>query len=245
MLASACDDGHVTLRRAGAGTAATDSAGTATKEWTLPEDQANSSVLAFSRDGTRLLTARQDGTLVLWDLAAPSPTVALLLPSHFTALSTAALAPDGGCMAAASWLGELRLWDATTGAASHDLEGHTEGITRLAFSPDGAHLASAGRDTTVRVWDVATGAVLHVLEGHPDGVMGCAFTAAGTLLASAGWDGEVRLWDRATGALVAKAVLPARATCVAAHPHRPLLVVGDTDGQVHRLEAAGVGFSAG
>ena len=96
----------------------------------------------------------------------------------------------------------VHLWNATTGAHNHTLEGHRDGVTSVAFNPNGNTLASGSWDETVRLWDAATGENIRTLEGHTHGVNSVAFSADGNTLASAGgeYDGTVRLWDAATGA---------------------------------------------
>ena len=59
------------------------------------------------------------------------------------------------------------IWNASTGAALHQLYGHTELVKSVAFSHDGTHIVSGSCDYSVRVWDALTGATLQQqLNGH-------------------------------------------------------------------------------
>jgi WD40 repeat protein len=95
--------------------------------------------------------------------------------------------------------GEVKLWDARTGAEVLTLRGHGAPVLAVVFSPDGRQLASASWDQTVKVWDARTGKVLHTLTGHTDAVRGLAFVPGGRRLVSCGGDRAVKIWDTASG----------------------------------------------
>jgi WD40 repeat protein len=94
------------------------------------------------------------------------------------------------------------VWEASTGAQVHTLEGHSGEVTAVQFSRDGSKLASASGDKKVMVWEASTGAQLHTLEGHSGGVRAVQFSRDGSKLASASWDMTVVVWNASTGSLL-------------------------------------------
>ena len=98
--------------------------------------------------------------------------------------------------------GELRLWEARSGALVRTLTGHRGTVWTCAWSPAGAILASAGDDGELKLWDGKTGALVQALTSHRGIVFTCAWSPDGAILASAGDDGEVRLWEASSGALL-------------------------------------------
>jgi WD40 repeat protein/transcriptional regulator with XRE-family HTH domain len=104
------------------------------------------------------------------------------------------LSPDGKLLAAATSIGEVRLWDAATGTPLRTFRDNSEWVFSVAFSPDGHLLASGGQDQKVRLWEVSTGRLLKTLTGHTNRVVYVTFNHDGHVLASGGHDGKVRLW---------------------------------------------------
>ncbi|MBX9979590.1 MAG: TIR domain-containing protein, partial [Mycobacterium gordonae] len=161
------------------------------------------SSVAFTPDGSRIVSGGRDDTVRIWDAVTGAP-VGVPLTGHTDAVSGVAVSPDGRRIVSGSWDKTVRLWDAGTGAPiGAALLGHTDQVTSVAFSPDGRHVASGSADNTARLWSVATGpAAAPPLTGHTDDVVDVAFGADGRRIATASWDGTVRLWDAGTGAPV-------------------------------------------
>ena len=96
-------------------------------------------------------------------------------------------------------VGQVKIWDVTTGQPVVTITGHGRGVTKVAFSRDNKLLASAGSDNTIKIWDVATQKELRTFTGHTSAIESIDFSPDGRLLASASDDGGTFLWDTQTG----------------------------------------------
>ena len=94
----------------------------------------------------------------------------------------------------------MQVWDASTGAALQQLNGHTDLVNSVAFSHDGIHIVSGSDDKSVRVWDASTGAALQQLNGHTDYVKSVAFSHDGIYIVSGSSDKSVQVWEISKGA---------------------------------------------
>jgi WD40 repeat protein len=110
--------------------------------------------------------------------------------------------PDGSKLASASDDKKVMVWNPSTGAHLHTLEGHLSWVKAVQFSPDGSKLVSASSDKKVMVWNPSTGTHLHTLEGHSDEVSAVQFSPDGSKLASASYDKKVMVWDLDRNSLV-------------------------------------------
>ena len=111
--------------------------------------------VAFSPDGTAIVSGSIDNTVVLWDAISGAPTATLV--GHTDAVRSVAYSADGATVASGSPDGTVRLWDASTGEAKDVLEGRAGSIRCVAYSPDGRTLAAGTGDDTIILWDAATG----------------------------------------------------------------------------------------
>ncbi len=96
-------------------------------------------------------------------------------------------------------VGQVKLWDVTSGREIGAIKGHGRGVSNVIFSRDGKMIATGGTDNTIKIWDVATRSELRMLSGHTAGIESMDFTPDGRLLASASEDGSTFLWDTKTG----------------------------------------------
>lgn len=145
--------------------------------------------------------------------------------------------PDGSVLAAADRSGEVRLWDAETGALSDTLAGHKGAVHGLAFQPDGRVLVTAGADGTVRGFDVESGKEAWKLAAHEGQALAVAVGPQGRV-ASCGSDGRIVV--SAAGKQVGKS--PAAGEWlygVAFGPDGDTAWAGDWQGRVHRFAVGG------
>ena len=91
--------------------------------------------VAFSPDGTQVVSGSYDETVRLWDAA--TGTALQTLEGHSSWITSVAFSPDGTQVVSGSADKTVRLWDAATGAALQTLEGHSSAVWSVAFSPDG------------------------------------------------------------------------------------------------------------
>ncbi|KIM25141.1 hypothetical protein M408DRAFT_74796, partial [Serendipita vermifera MAFF 305830] len=113
--------------------------------------------VAFSPDGTRVVSGSGDKTLRLWD-GVTGASIGDPMKGHTEYVTCVAFSPDGTRVVSGSGDKTLRLWDGVTGASIGDpMEGHTEDVPCVAFSPDGTRVVSGSADKTLRLWDGVTG----------------------------------------------------------------------------------------
>jgi DNA-binding SARP family transcriptional activator/WD40 repeat protein/energy-coupling factor transporter ATP-binding protein EcfA2 len=112
--------------------------------------------VAFTGDGTGVVTAGADGVVHLWNAATLEPQLLrrplvlaeqTTLPSQQVWMLAAAQVDDRSLVAAHDELGQTVVWDLTGGEVS--VIGTLENALRVAFSPDGRLVTSSGRGAFV------------------------------------------------------------------------------------------------
>ncbi|WP_437932652.1 AAA family ATPase [Sorangium sp. So ce291] len=138
--------------------------------------------VAVTPDGRIAISASDDNTLKVWDLATGQ--LLRTLQGHTSFVNRVAVTPDGRLAVSASFDETLRVWDLATGQLLRTLQGHTNWVEGVAMTSDGRFAVSASKDKTLKVWDLAgTDQPIAILETHAF-MYCCAATAdAKTILA--------------------------------------------------------------
>ena len=116
--------------------------------------------VAWSPDGSKVVSAGQDKTVRVWSIPAVNPSAALdgmsllVYQGHSDWVLAVAWSPDGSKIASAGRDQTVQVWDAASGKLLFTYRGHTAPVNSLAWSLDGTHIASASDDQTVQVWKV-------------------------------------------------------------------------------------------
>jgi WD40 repeat protein len=156
----------------------------------------------YSPDGTRILSATDDGALTEWDRTTGKQLQRF--EGHALGLTACAYSEDGTRLLSAGQDQTIREWDRATGCELLRLVGHAAGVTACCYSPEGDRVLSASWDGTLREWDRATGVEMMRFLGHTRGVLACAYSADGERVLSGSCDASLREWDRHSGREVAQ-----------------------------------------
>jgi RNA polymerase sigma factor (sigma-70 family) len=180
--------------------------------------------LAYSPDGSRLVSTGMDNTVRIWDPATGKEL--MTLSGHTLPVLCVAFEPDGRhflTVAAEHWAGpnfartpgEVKRWDARTGNEVRSYAPPGELPTfGVAVSPDGKHMAVTGGANgalaRVTLIDIASGETVWTHEKelewpyHP-----VDFSPDGRLIVAAGGKREVNVLERTSGKLLfTMSVLP-------------------------------------
>jgi WD40 repeat protein len=111
--------------------------------------------VAYSSDGSRIVTGGHDGTWRAWD--AGDGTEIWVVWGHQGSIYSVAYSPDGSRVVSGGHDGTGRVWDAVEWKEIMVLRGHQEPVDSVAYSPDGSRIVTGSRDGTVRIWDGVEG----------------------------------------------------------------------------------------
>jgi len=130
---------------------------------------AQMNAVAFSPDGSRMVSGSGDGSLRLWDTATGQP-IGPPIRGHQGRVDSVAFDRDGTRIVSGSQDKTLRQWDAKTGQAiGAPLVGHEDWVSSVAFDSEGKRIVSASVDGTLRLWDAGSG---QRCPGRADAVCG-------------------------------------------------------------------------
>lgn len=145
--------------------------------------------VAFSPDGSFILTGSEDKTAILWDLQGK---IWQTLRGHQGIIRSVAISPDGSYALTGSDDNTARLWNLRTGAATQILA-HTDPVGAVAFSADGKYILTGCHDHVARIWDYE-GNILQSLY-HESIIRSAAFAPNSKLILTASMDGTASIWD--------------------------------------------------
>ena len=134
--------------------------------------------LAYSPDGSRLVSTNYDGTIRVWDTATGQELLLLseteeeFIRGRYREL---AYSSDGSYFVTGGDDGTARVWDAASGELLTTYTGHRDiprlddpdspnWIIGLDVSPDSKTIATSDRAGLVKLWDAATGDELKTLD---------------------------------------------------------------------------------
>jgi WD40 repeat protein len=145
--------------------------------------------VAFSRDGSRIVTASEDATARVWSATTGEPIGGPL--RHDQSVRSARFSADGSTIVTVfdrliveggesrAYPREVQAWDAGTGEAIGAAISHDEDVTAVALSPNGTRLLTA-TGGIVRLWDPRSAARVENPIDFADDVTGVTYSADGS-----------------------------------------------------------------
>jgi WD40 repeat protein len=193
--------------------------------------------VAFSPDGRRLVTASEDRSCKVLDVATGAELT--VFRGHDARVMSASFCSDGRWVVSAALDHTARVWDAATGATVLTIESPNGQVSFAAFSPDGKQVVVAA-GLSVGIWDVATGELQAQMPDQSTGPGHVAFHPDGQHVASTNGN-EGNLWEISSKKQITSFVgHQAQVNRVAFNAGGTLLVTGSYDGTV-RIWGVGSG----
>ena len=127
-------------------------------ELAILRSRGDTTSIAFSPDGTLIVTASDNGGVTIWDTHAG--VTLFSLQGHEKRVNQICFSPSEKYIASASDDHSVRLWRVQDGACITTFSEHRSRVSRVAFSADGETLWSGDSDGTVimrRMHDIVAG----------------------------------------------------------------------------------------
>ena len=158
----------------------------------------------WSTDRRHLVSASQDGKLIIWDAYTTNKVHAIPLRSSW--VMTCAYAPSGNFVACGGLDNICSVYNLSTRdgpmRVARELSGHSGYLSCCRFINDRRVLTSSG-DMTCMLWDVETGSKVTEFADHLGDVMSISINPTNqNVFVSGACDAFAKLWDIRTGKAV-------------------------------------------
>lgn len=159
----------------------------------------------WASDSQTLVSASQDGKLIIWNALTTNKVSAIPLRSSW--VMTCAFEPSKGNLIACGGLDNVcsiyNVQQASTNArASRELVAHDGYLSCCRFTDEG-HIVTASGDSSCIFWDVNTGDVLKTFNDHTGDVMSISISPENSnIFVSGSVDGTAKIWDLRIGKCV-------------------------------------------
>jgi WD40 repeat protein len=158
------------------------------------------SSVAFSPDGSGVLTGSSDRTAKVWNTNDGAPL--RTFSGHTDEVLSVAFSPSGDEILTGSKDRTAKLWNSWTAALIRSFLGHTNWVSSVAFSLDGISILTGSWDKTAKLWNASGGAATRTFAGHAQEVRGVAFSPDATKVLTGCGDGKAALWNATDGTTV-------------------------------------------
>jgi len=156
--------------------------------------------LHWSTNQVHLVSASQDGKLLVWDALTTNKTHAVPLRSSW--VMSCAYAPSGGFVACGGLDNICSIYNLQSNEVPirtcRELNAHTGYLSCCRFLSDKQILTSSG-DMTCLLWDIEAGSKIREFAEHDGDVMSVCMDPDMKIFVSGACDGTAKVWDIASG----------------------------------------------
>lgn len=158
--------------------------------------------LHWANDNRHVVSASQDGKLIVWDAWTANKTHAIPLKSSF--VMTCAFEPSGRYVACGGLDNVCTIYNIHEQGPDEqvkivrELSGHNGYLSCCRFINDRQIITSSG-DTTCALWDIERGQRIMQFSGHSGDVMCVSLSPDKQMFLSSACDATARLWDLRDG----------------------------------------------
>lgn len=191
-----------------------------------------------SSDGKLIAAATHDHRVVLLNMTDGS--TAGILSGHSKPVTDVLFLADQEHLISCSLDQTIRVWNHSSGLLVRSLTNHTKSVTVVTSRPGHTSslpmIASGGADKTVRFWQPGIGRMVR-FHRFAAPVSSAVFTSNGQRLVVGCRDGTVAILNADT--LVSETLVAADDRwihCLAVHPKERTVVIGDSEGQLRKVE---------
>jgi guanine nucleotide-binding protein G(I)/G(S)/G(T) subunit beta-1 len=156
--------------------------------------------LNWCEDSEHLVSAAQDGKLLVWHALTTNKVHAIPLRSSW--VMTCAYSPGGGFVAAGGLDNICSIFDLQSNdnpiSPLRELNAHTGFLSCCRFLSD-AQIVTGSGDMTCILWDIQAPAKVQEFKGHTGDVIGLAMSPDKNTFVSGACDYNAKLWDVRSG----------------------------------------------
>ncbi|KAB8256612.1 WD40-repeat-containing domain protein [Aspergillus pseudonomiae] len=188
----------------------------------------------FSHDGTKLVTAGRDHSVIIYDTS----TFAVLhkLVEHDDGVAHACWSPDDSKLITCSQDKKARVWSVDTGRCLLTITHHSQPVTAAAWAADGDSFVTASLDKASHLchWSMR-GQALHMWQGDFR-VQDCAITPDGRRLIAADVEEKIHVYNFLTHEEEYCLALKSKPTSVAVSKDSRHMLVNLSEGQIQLID---------
>lgn len=156
--------------------------------------------LSFTTQG-RLLSASEDYTILVWDMASGS--VLDVLDNHTDVVTGVAAIPGTDRAFSVSQDRNIILWNLTTGEPERVMTGHRALPTTVVVSSDGSHALSGSNSGIGIIWDLAIRDLIQTYQDPASNLIRrAAYSPDGQRALTGATNGRLVLWDLESGVIL-------------------------------------------